>query len=153
MDDKKFDALTRSLAGGASRRGVLKGLFGGMAGSAAAAAGLRRASAQDEPPVEGAQDGTETVDTAVCPAENTCGGNCCESGQICWRASSASLVTAARMSGAKDAVFARNTSVATLTAVITTTATAAAFVTKASAGVTVQITSAAKMARAAISAP
>ena len=45
MDDRRFDELTRSLAGGASRRGVLRGL----AASAAAVFGLgrvQRASAQ-----------------------------------------------------------------------------------------------------------
>ncbi len=46
MDDRRFDALTRSLAAGASRRNVLKGLLGGLAG--AAAFGGTRTYAQDE---------------------------------------------------------------------------------------------------------
>ena len=126
MDDKKFDALTRSLAGGASRQGVLKGLFGGMAGSAAAAAGLRRASAQDEPPVEGGARRNWRPSTLLSARLKTPAEATVANPDRSVAASSASLVTAARMSGAKDAVFARNTSVATLTAVITTTATAAA---------------------------
>lgn len=35
MDDRRFDALTRSLAGHRSRRGVLKGLLGAAGGAAA----------------------------------------------------------------------------------------------------------------------
>lgn len=47
MDDRRFDALTRSLAAGASRRRVLKGLFGGLIGGAAFG-GAQRTYAEDE---------------------------------------------------------------------------------------------------------
>ena len=39
MDHQRFDALTRSLARGTSRRRLLKGLLGGLAGGAALGSG------------------------------------------------------------------------------------------------------------------
>ena len=45
MDDKRFDALTRSLAEGTSRRKVLKGLLGGLVGGAAVKLALIRPGA------------------------------------------------------------------------------------------------------------
>src|SRR5215203_4043615 len=48
MDDRRFDALTRSLAAGASRRLVLKGLLGGLVSTAAF--GGKRTYAQDDEP-------------------------------------------------------------------------------------------------------
>src|SRR5690349_16147359 len=46
MDDRRFDALTRALARGSSRRAALKGLFGGLVGGAALATRLDGAGAQ-----------------------------------------------------------------------------------------------------------
>src|SRR5690349_7713647 len=45
MDDQRFDALTRALARGSSRRTALKGLFGGLVGGVAIATRLDQASA------------------------------------------------------------------------------------------------------------
>ena len=46
MDGQRFDNLTKALASGASRRRVLKGLVGGIAGGLAAAFGRHRVGAQ-----------------------------------------------------------------------------------------------------------
>ena len=45
MDDRRFDALTRSLASGISRRKVLKWLFGGAVLGGAAAGRVEDAAA------------------------------------------------------------------------------------------------------------
>jgi len=45
MDGFQFDALAKSVAAGASRRGVLKGLLGGALAAAASALGLEDAAA------------------------------------------------------------------------------------------------------------
>ena len=52
MDDRRFDALARSLAAGASRRLVLKGLFGGIIGGAALGGAGKTFAQDEEPPVE-----------------------------------------------------------------------------------------------------
>ncbi len=87
MDDRQFDSLVRSLASGANRRQILKGLLG--LGGAAAVAGTalsdaeaaRRPTPTPQPPrCPGQQtwDGT----ACVCPAGNTtCGPACCPDGQ------------------------------------------------------------------------
>ena len=46
MDDRRFDALTRALARGSSRRTALKGLVGGLLGGAVMTTRLDRAGAQ-----------------------------------------------------------------------------------------------------------
>ncbi len=45
MDDRRFDALTRALAQGSSRRTALKGLIGGLVGGIAVTTGTGRAGA------------------------------------------------------------------------------------------------------------
>ena len=45
MDAQRFDAMTRALSSGTSRRRVLRGLAAGAAGAVAGAVGLRRAGA------------------------------------------------------------------------------------------------------------
>jgi LPXTG-motif cell wall-anchored protein len=62
MDDKRFDAFVRSLAEGASRRGVLKGMLGGLVGGAALSVGMSKASADEEtPPDDGTPISEETA--------------------------------------------------------------------------------------------
>jgi hypothetical protein len=61
MSQTRFDDLTRSLAEGASRRGVLKGLVGGLLAAVAVAFGF------------GSSEGTEASVPAVCrPACGPC---------------------------------------------------------------------------------
>jgi hypothetical protein len=72
MDDRRFDALTRSMATGLSRRKVLKGLFGGAVLGGAAASGLDQVAAQTCP------EGQFLCNGACCPnANNCCGGTTC----------------------------------------------------------------------------
>ena len=52
MDDRRFDALTRALAHGSSRRTALKGLFGGVIGGVALTTRLDRAGAGVEMPCD-----------------------------------------------------------------------------------------------------
>ena len=47
MDDRCFDSLTRAMAGGASRRGLLRLLAGGLAGGALPRLGPKEAAARD----------------------------------------------------------------------------------------------------------
>lgn len=77
MDDRRFDAFTRSLATGLSRRRVLKGLFGGAVLGGAAATRLDQAAAQV------CDLGQFVCDGECCPnANNCCGGDtCCPPGQ------------------------------------------------------------------------
>src|SRR5690348_14714197 len=77
MDDRRFDAWTRSLASGLSRRKVLKGLIGGAVLGGAAATGL------DEVAAQGCPDGQFLCNDTCCPnANNCCGGEtCCPPGQ------------------------------------------------------------------------
>jgi LPXTG-motif cell wall-anchored protein len=56
MDDKRFDALARSLAAGASRRLVLKGLLGGLVGGVALGSAGKTFAQDEEPPVVESQD-------------------------------------------------------------------------------------------------
>src|SRR5690242_5859203 len=46
MDDRRFDALTRAMAQGSSRRTAIKGLLGGVLGGATLGRTLMPASAQ-----------------------------------------------------------------------------------------------------------
>lgn len=49
MDNNRFDSLTKQFATGASRRGILKGIFGGAAAVVAGGATRRSASALHQP--------------------------------------------------------------------------------------------------------
>ncbi len=51
MDGSRFDALTRTLATGTSRRKVLQGLLGGAGAGALSLIGLRRADASHGRPL------------------------------------------------------------------------------------------------------
>ena len=75
MDDRRFDAFTRSLATGLSRRKVLKGLLRGRRPWRCG----RYRSGPGRRPVRGGQF---LCNGACCPnANNCCGGTCCPSGQ------------------------------------------------------------------------
>lgn len=86
MDDRRFDALARSLASGANRRQMLKGLLG-LGGGAIAGATLHAADAARRPtptpkpvtcPGQQHWDGS----ACVCPGGTTiCGAECCPNGQ------------------------------------------------------------------------
>lgn len=62
MDDRRFDSLTKSLAGGASRRGVLRGLVGAAVGAAVGLARGARAGAQET----GLAPGSACSDASQC---------------------------------------------------------------------------------------
>jgi len=64
MDDRRFDSLTKALAGGASRRSVLKGILG--LGGAAALGGTLL-----EGPAEAARRPTPTPKPVKCPGNQT----------------------------------------------------------------------------------
>jgi hypothetical protein len=88
MDDRRFDALTRSLASGGSRRQVLKGLCG-LGGGALAGASLRSADAARRSvptprPVHCPGNQSWDGDACVCPDGTTpCGPACCSAGATC----------------------------------------------------------------------
>lgn len=69
MDDRRFDALARSLASGSSRRTVLKGLLG--LGGIAAAGAVRQTA-------EAARRSTPTPQPAKCPGIQTWNGTECD---------------------------------------------------------------------------
>lgn len=48
MESRKFDNITKALASGTSRRGVLKGALGGAIGGAIGMLGLSRGAAQPQ---------------------------------------------------------------------------------------------------------
>ncbi len=86
MDDRRFDSLARSLANGASRRSVLKGMLG--FGSAAVAGGVlldgaaeaaRRPTPTPTPPKCPGNQIPSANGSCVCPgtAPNKCGPACC----------------------------------------------------------------------------
>ena len=70
MDDRRFDSFARSLASGASRRSVLKGLLG--LGGAAATGGMLRSDA-----AEAARRPTPTPKPVTCPGRQTWNGSQC----------------------------------------------------------------------------
>ena len=70
MDDRRFDALTRTFASGASRRNLLKGMVGAIFGGAAVATRLDSAGAQGCTVVEECEDGNPCT-------TNTCSGGVC----------------------------------------------------------------------------
>lgn len=86
MDDRRFDALVRSLATGTSRRGVLRSLIG-LAGGAAFASSLsdtdaaRRPTPTPKPPsCPGQQtfvNGACVCQTPKAPGPEKCGPDCC----------------------------------------------------------------------------
>ena len=89
MDDRRFDALVKSLASGKSRRSILKG-FVGLGGAAALGSALR------DPGAEAARRPTPTPRPVKCPGSQqwdgtkcacttgeTCGPDCCLIGSEC----------------------------------------------------------------------
>jgi hypothetical protein len=84
MDDRRFDALVRSLASGQNRRTVLKGLLG--LGGLAAGAGLQATEAARRPaptPTIPKCPGRQTWNgsACVCPSgSDKCGPECCDTG-------------------------------------------------------------------------
>ncbi|MEZ4529945.1 MAG: LPXTG cell wall anchor domain-containing protein [Thermomicrobiales bacterium] len=69
MDDRRFDLLARSLAAGASRRLVLKGLLGGLIGGVALGGAGKTFAQDEEPPIEEAPPSQEPVVEEIPPAE------------------------------------------------------------------------------------
>ncbi|HET9659156.1 MAG TPA: hypothetical protein VFP05_02425 [Thermomicrobiales bacterium] len=84
MDDRRFDALVRSLASGQSRRTVLKGLLG--LGGLAAGAGVQVADAARRPapnPTVPKCPGRQTWNGVICgcpTGSDQCGAECCDTG-------------------------------------------------------------------------
>lgn len=86
MDDRRFDAMTRSLAGGATRRQLLRGLLGVgsglMAVSRLEAEAARRPTPTPKPvkcPTGQSWDGSQ----CACISGSTCGSDCCQAGSVC----------------------------------------------------------------------
>jgi len=73
MDQERFDELTRTLASGQSRRGLLKGLTGTAIGGLLAAVGLSETSAKPEVPCKSPNHRCGKGKNAVC----------CTSSQVC----------------------------------------------------------------------
>jgi hypothetical protein len=86
MDDRRFDALVRSLASGASRRAVLKGMLGLGGAAVASAAGLPDHAHAARRGFTGPRIPTPCVpncDGTTC-GSNGCGGTCsCDQGLLC----------------------------------------------------------------------
>jgi len=86
MDDRRFDALVRSLANGHSRRTVLKGLLvlGGLAAGAgfqATEAARRPAPTPTVPKCPGRQTWNVSASACTCPSGSSqCGAECCDTG-------------------------------------------------------------------------
>lgn len=90
MDDRRFDGLTRALAGGASRRSVIKALLG--LGGAAALAPLAQSGEADAArrPTAGPTPIPSCPGIQVwsngqcgCPSGVTCGPTCCQTAAQC----------------------------------------------------------------------
>src|SRR5215204_5548435 len=85
MDDRRFDALVRSLAEGKSRRSVLKGLFGlggaALVGSAVLESDADAARRPTPTPTPVRCPGNQTPVNGVCTcpasAPSKCGPDCC----------------------------------------------------------------------------
>ncbi|MCC6944336.1 MAG: hypothetical protein IT335_07140 [Thermomicrobiales bacterium] len=88
MESRKFDALTRAMAEGASRRSVIKGLFGGavaMAGTAVATRGIGAQECLDPPDDICAGGGGDNPDGCSCNGgAGVCtGGWCIDPATLC----------------------------------------------------------------------
>jgi hypothetical protein len=78
MDPTRFDTLTKRLATeGFSRRRMLRGLGGGLAGAALAAVGLRQASADNLCKPSGYLPQSKCNKDAQCCSGRCAGGQCC----------------------------------------------------------------------------
>ena len=95
MDEERFDRLTRTLAAGNSRRGLLKGLTRTAIGGAAAFGlrGVSAAPAERYPPKAGYFCPAGTTPCAV--VNNRSGVrnlvSCCGAGEVCYKCSGAVL--------------------------------------------------------------
>jgi hypothetical protein len=78
MDEKRFDEITRALARGIPRRGVLRGLLGGVA----AAATVDRASA-DSPQRKCKQASRPCSFDTHCCSGTCCNHRCCGPDEVC----------------------------------------------------------------------
>jgi hypothetical protein len=87
MDQQKFDAFTRTLASGQSRRGLLKGLTGTAIGGLLAAVGIAEAGAKpktNEPcTAPNTKCGKGKGKNAVCVNTQTDAANCGSCGNTC----------------------------------------------------------------------
>ena len=73
MDGQRFDDLTRALAGGTSRRRLLKGLLGGVGGGALTLAGVARGDAARLRPLGARCRLGDQCDTGICdPVTRRC---------------------------------------------------------------------------------
>lgn len=86
MDGRRFDALTRTVGSGHSRRQVLRGLLGGAVatiGTAVPAGAARRPAPTPRPPSCPGQQ-TWQNGACTCPPNTTgCGPECCPAGAQC----------------------------------------------------------------------
>lgn len=87
MDDRRFDAMVRSLASGGSRRQVLKGLLG-LGGAVAAGSAVLDADAARRPtptPVQPKCPNGQHWDGSACMCDSgtNCGPECCGAGGTC----------------------------------------------------------------------
>lgn len=76
MDQKRFDYVARALAGGASRRQIVKSLAGGTAGAMTALAGMRGSFAKGKPPAC-LGDALPCREDSQCCSGSCCTGYCC----------------------------------------------------------------------------
>ncbi len=87
MDDRRFDVLTKALAGGSSRRSILKGLLGfGGALTTAGVVGVDAARRPAPTPKPVSCPGQQFWDGAECVCPNDlfeCGPDCCGSSEQC----------------------------------------------------------------------
>lgn len=84
MDTRRFDSLTKTMATGASRRTVLKGLFGGAALGAGFTLMPRITEAEDGICIEPGES-CEMVDGATpCCGSYTCFEALCDNARGCW---------------------------------------------------------------------
>lgn len=81
MDQERFDRITRTLATGQSRRGILKGLTGTAIGGLLASVGMAEASAKGpcKSPKAKCGKGKNAVccESGVCNPDGTCGVDTC----------------------------------------------------------------------------
>src|SRR5829696_5237396 len=91
MDPRRFDELTRAMAGATTRRSVLRGVAAGVAGALAGIRpGLAAKPNRSCVPGGGSCDadtpccrGAVCAGGICCPEARACGGTCCSAGSKC----------------------------------------------------------------------
>lgn len=92
MDNRRFDALTRSVSSGVSRRAMLRMLASGLAASAGLRTGLVGEAKRCKS--GGEHCGRGRGGTMQCCSESCCDGLCCDEGTACVGAECCPLVQA-----------------------------------------------------------